>query len=369
MNDEVVIIGGGVIGCAIAWYLTQKGLRVTLLERDRLGAQASSAAAGMLGAQVEMEHPGPMVDLCLASRRLFPQLQEQLRAETGLDIEWNQAGLLRVARSERESQQLRERERWQRGLGERAEWLTVAEVKEVEPFLSSKVMGGLYLPDDGQVSAPRLVQAFAKAAQLGGAQLIEGVDVRGCRLEKGRITSLDTSMGIFRPGKVVVATGAWSGSLLQMMGEYLPVFPVKGESIALRPSTPILHHTLFGSDCYMVPKADGQIIVGATEKQELKPGVTIGAIQLLTDAAMGWIPPIEEAEWVRTWYGFRPGTPDGMPYLGASGTTSNLFIAGGHFRNGILLSAITGKLMADLIVGEQTPLLEPFSPNRIMVGV
>ncbi|SDW12787.1 glycine oxidase [Marininema mesophilum] len=369
MNDGVVVIGGGVIGCSIAWYLVQKGVRVTLLERDRIGAHASGAAAGMLGAQVEMEHPGPMVDLCLASRNLFPHLQEQLRTETGIDIEWNQAGLLRIAGTEQEAEKLRARERWQRRLGEKAEWLTATQAKQLEPQLSEKVTGALYLPQDGQVSAPRLTQAFARGALLGGVRIVEGVEVRGCRVERGRIISLDTTAGIYRPEGVVAAAGAWNGSLLEMVGDHLPVIPVKGESLALRPRKPLFKRTLFNSNCYLVPKADGQVIVGATEKREFNPGVTLGAIRALTEAARDWVPELEDAEWLRAWSGLRPGTPDGLPYLGATETTANLYVAGGHFRNGILLSAITGKLLADLIVGEQTPLLEPFSPSRVTVGV
>ncbi|MFC4076697.1 glycine oxidase ThiO [Salinithrix halophila] len=364
MNDDVVVIGGGVIGCSIAWHLTKKGFRVTVLEQDRIGAHASSAAAGMLGAQVEMAYPGPMVDLCLASRAMFPAMREQLLAETGLDIELNRAGLLRLADTEEEASLLQERARWQQQLGERAEWLEKRELKDLEPSLSEELSGGLFLPGDSQVSALRLVRALAQAARLGGAQLVEGAKVNSIRVEGGRVVSLDTAAGIYRPDQVVAAAGSLNGLLVRMAGGALPVFPVKGESFALQPRKPLFTRTLFGPNCYLVPKADGQVIVGATEKRDMDPGVTLGAVHSLVRAAVKLVPELEEGEWLRAWSGFRPATPDGLPYLGAMSSPGNLYVAGGHFRNGILLSAVTGKSMADLIAGESVPMLEPFAPDR-----
>lgn len=369
-KPEVAVIGGGVIGTSIAYQLAKKGVEVTLLEKGLLGGGASNAAAGMLGAQVESDFPGPMVELCLESRRMFPALSRELKERTGLDIEWNGSGLLRLAGDSEEANQLEERGRWQRERGERAEWWNRETLRRREPDLDSSLVGGLYIPDDSQVSAPRLVQAFSQGATLLGAELLEGVEVQGGVVDRGRVLELTTSIGRFSPGSVVLAAGAWAGFLAGELGLDLPVVSVKGESLAVRPTRPLFDRTLFGNGCYLVPKADGRVIIGATEiRQDFTPGVSGEAIQTLLAEAFRLVPELREAEWLRSWSGVRPGTVDGLPYLGAAPGFTNLWIAGGHFRNGILLSAVTGKGMADLITENPVTTFTPFSPERVMVSM
>lgn len=365
-KPDVLIVGGGVIGLSIAYYLSKKKVQVTLLEKGRVGKEASSAAAGMLGAQVESEFPGPMVELCLKSRKMFPVLSQELKEKTGLDIEWDGSGLLRLAVDSVEAEELKKRAKWQRKQGEAVEWWEREEIEINEPFLAKSLEGALYIPEDGQVSAPRLVQAYATGARLMGVEFLEGVNVQGIECHKGSIVKLNTSAGVFEPETVILTAGAWMGSLADQLGVNLPIVPVKGESLSLVPQRRLMQRTLFGKRCYLVPKADGQIIVGATEIElDTSPGVSAGAIQNLIQEACRLVPNLKQAEYLHSWSGIRPKTLDGLPYLGSVPGFNRLFVAGGHFRNGILLSAVTGQKMAELVTGKSVPLLAPFSPERI----
>lgn len=363
---DVVIIGGGVIGCAIAYALAKKGAKVTVLERDRIGAHASSAAAGMLGAQVEMDFPGPMLDLCLQSRERYSLWQRRLLEETGVDMELREEGMLRLARTTTEVEALRKREEWQRHLGLEATWLERETLLSLEPDLSAEWLGGLSIPGDGQVLASRLVQALAHGIRLYGGTIAEGVHVHDVVTNGEKATAVETNCGPYRCEALVLSGGAWLSPLASRLGLSLPVSAVKGESIALRPPRPLFQRTLFGSEgVYLVPKRDGRVIAGATEKPEdTRPGVTAAGAAWLLQEAIRLIPALEEAEWLGAWSSLRPRTPDGMPVLGPLSAWDNLFVAGGHFRNGILLAPATGEGMAAWIAGEEIPNWGSFSPER-----
>ncbi|MBA4493202.1 glycine oxidase ThiO [Paenactinomyces guangxiensis] len=369
MDKDVLIIGGGVIGCSIAYYLAKAGVKSIVLERDRIGAHASSAAAGMLGAQSEMAEPGPLTELCLSSRLMFPRLQEELREVTGLDIELNRAGLLKVAVDEQEAEHLQMRGNWQKSSGQTSYWLSREECLRLEPHLFAQAAGALYLPEDHQVSAPRLTRAFALAAKKLGATLIEGCQVVDVKQRNGRISEVVTTQGKWSPEYVVLAAGAWSQWIAQWMQLELPVFPIKGESLSILLQQPLIGRTIFTSSVYLVPKADGQVIVGATEKpHQMGPGVDAKAVQTLLEAAIRTVPGLAEGRINRIWSSVRPGSQDGNPYLGRCSAISNLLVASGHQRNGILLSPITGSLICRLVLGEEPAVLQPFQPDRIFSG-
>lgn len=363
---DVVVVGGGVIGCAIAYYLAKRGARVTVLERDLIGSHASSAAAGILGAQVEMAEPGPMSELCMKSRSMFPDLASELYRLTGIDIELIRAGVLRIAWDEGEAATLRERGTWQRDHGETADWWDRDRVRSVEPAVSDRIEGALYISGDFHVSSSRLTRAFSYAAELLGAELIERCEVTALHAEKDRVERVESDRGTFRAEHVVLAAGAWSGSLAGKLGLRLPVVPIKGESLAVYPRRELFERTLFSEGCYLVPKADGRVIVGATERAgDFSGWVTMDAIRQLTSEAVRLVPELADSTFIRAWSSVRPGSPDGLPYIGRFGKYRNLLVATGHFRNGILLSPITGQRITELIEGEEVPDLEPFYPDRL----
>lgn len=367
-TSDVIIVGGGVIGASIAYHLAKRGQSVTLLERSRLGTEASAAAAGMLGAQSEMEDTGPLFQWARQSRAMFPELSGELRSLTGIDIGLVREGLLNVALSDAQEQELRAREKLQRAAGERAEWLSAAAAAELEPALSKATRGALYLPEDGQVEAPQLAAAFAQAARVLGAKMQEFAQVQGLLTERDRVIGVMTSEGPLYSDHVVVAAGTWSGQFLAGCGIDLPVYPVKGECFSVLTEKRELLKTLFTPGCYIVPKAGGRLLVGAT----VVPGsydrkVSLAGLTELMARAKQLMPAIGEAEWEKAWSGLRPQTPDGMPYIGEIPMYRGLFAACGHYRNGILLSPITGKVIAQLVSGEDAGSLQPeldaFSPD------
>lgn len=334
MSDsaDVVVVGGGAVGCAIAHALARRHVPVVLLERGRIGGGASYGAGGMLAPQVEARGPGPLLDLGLESRALFAPLQEAL--PFGFDLDFS--GILRVAADTAGAEQLRERVRWQQAAGLEARMLDPSEMRSLCPA-AADALAGMWVPD-GQVSPLRLTLALAAGATRSGADLREGVTVRGVGTG-----GVDTTAGRISCQTVVVAGGAWSGALTG-----LPVGPLKGQRLLVREIRRSLGCILWGDGAYLVPKPGGGILIGATEEPDagFDPRVTLGATQRLSAAAIALMPTLAASELVETWAGFRPTTPDHLPVLGPIPHLAGVWVASGHHRNGILLAPLTGELIA-----------------------
>ncbi len=344
-----MVVGGGAVGCAIAYALARRRARVVLFERGRLGGGASYGAGGMLAPQVEADGPGPLLDLGLRARNMFPELQEVLPFPFDLD----RSGILRVAREAPAATRLLARAAWQRAAGLEARLLDPAEVRALVPA-AAPVAVGLWVPD-GQLSPLRLTLALAAGATRHGAELREGVTVRAWA--DGRV---DTSAGPLDCETVVLAAGAWSGALAGV-----PIVPLKGQRLLLRQARAALPLTFWGDGAYLVPKPGGGVLVGATEEPEagFDPRVTLGATTTLSQAAIAQVPALAAAELVETWAGFRPATPDHLPLLGPLPGHPGVWVASGHHRNGILLSALTGELLAAALL-EGQPLPAACAPGR-----
>ncbi len=368
---DLAIVGGGVIGCSVAYHATRLGARVALVEAERVGSGASGAAAGMLNAQAEAHEPGSFLDLLLSSRRSHKPLGEELYEATGLDPEYVWAGTLRVATDEASRETFAAEYSWQRERGLAARWLDADEVRELEPNLSPRSVAALYLPEDGQVNPPRLVQALALGASLGGARVKEATRVEGLVVEGRRVTGIRTAREKIPAGAVVLAGGAYSSLLSEEFGVHLPVHPVKGEILAVDAWPAPIKANVWDGECYVVPKRDGRVVVGATEE----PGVydrrpSLGGVAHLSRAAVDLVPDLSRAPFASAWGGLRPGTPDGRPILGPVEGWESLFLATGHYRNGVLLSAVTGECIAALALGEASPFdVSPFSQGRFAESV
>lgn len=365
---EAIVVGGGVIGGSVAYSLAKRGMEVLLLEKDSLAGQASGAAAGMLGAQAELEGEGPLFQLAKTSRAMFNGLADELKIASGIDIELVNKGMMKLALTDREQQEHRRILEVHRQNDELAELLTGDEARRREPALANEVMGALYLERDGQVAAPQLALGFLKSAEALGSVIKEDVEVHSFHSSKGKIIGVATTEGDFMSDNIVVTGGAWSESLLMEMGLPLITHPVKGECFSVRTEVPLLSSTIFSSGCYLVPKKGGRIIVGATViPNTFNQQTTVKGISLLLENAKKLVPSIEEAEWEGAWAGIRPQTADGLPYMGEHPDYDGLFIATGHYRNGILLSPITGEVMADLIEGKKPSLdISSFRIERLI---
>lgn len=362
---DAIVVGGGVIGGSIAYNLAKRGSKVLLLEKDQLASKSSGAAAGMLGAQAELEGDSPLFPLAKRSREMFPHIAKELQEVSGVDIEFVNKGMFKVALSNEEASQLKNIIDIQRNAGEEAEWFSTEELQKVEPLLANEIKGGIYIPKDGQVSAPQLSKAFFQSAAVLGAEIKEFTAVHSFIFEKKKVIGVETDDGNFYCENIIVANGAWSRQLLEKSGLELTVYPVKGECFFVKTHKPLLEKTIFSHGCYLVPKSGGRILVGATVKpHSFDRKVSLEGIATLMEKAKKLLPVIAEAEWEKAWAGTRPQTADGLPYISEHPEYHGLFIATGHFRNGILLSPITGELTADLVERKVVPELDVFNLNR-----
>lgn len=347
----MAIVGGGIIGSSIAYQLAKMGRKVIILEKETLACQASSAAAGMLAAQAEIEKDGPLFQLALKSQAMFSSISNEMLEYAGIDIEFVNKGMLKIAESEEIALELKKQVTFQRRWDPSIKWLDSKELQEMEPALSSSVTGGMYLPNDGHVQAAKLSYAFAKAAVHFGAEIHEYTEVLSFIYEHGQVKGVKTTKGVINCEQVVIATGAWAAKLMHETGLEINVYPVKGECFSVMTENPIINTTIFSDKrCYLVPKRNGEIYIGATMVENTVDNkVTAGGITTLVERAIQLVPQIMDAKWERVWAGIRPQTGDGNPYIGEHPLLKGLFVAAGHFRNGILLSPLTGKLVATLM--------------------
>ena len=365
MSVDVAIVGGGIIGCAVARTLARSGMAVTVLERDRPGRQASWAAAGMLAPQAEADRAGPFFDLLLRARDRFPALSEELLQETGIDIGYLADGMLLVALSEIDEAGLEARWAWQREAGLPVERLDGLEARRLVPGLSPEVRSALLFPGDHQVENRSLVEALRISAERAGARFATGVEVRELASRSGGVRVEMASGEAIDAGHAVLAAGAWSGAV-RGLPRALPVEPVHGELIAYRRAGPAFGHTVASPRGYLVPRADGRLIVGATsDRLGFDVATTEQGRARLVAAAREAVPELAGEAIVDHWFGFRPGTPDDLPILGPDPDLPSLVYACGHYRNGILLAPITAEIVGDLLSRGGTSLdLQPFRPDR-----
>jgi glycine oxidase len=355
----VVIVGAGVMGCAAAVELARRGVPCIVLERSVPGAEASSAAAGMLGAQVESHDAGPFVSLCVASRDRFGAWADLLREATGIDVEHRVCGIVKVAFDRAELDEAETHAAWQRRDGLRAEMLRASEVRTLEPEIAADVVGGVRFPDDGRVDPPRLLKALRIAAERFGARFRTGSIVRRVVVEGGRARGVALESGeTIEAEHVVLAAGSWTTLVGGAPLAPDAVKPARGQIVELVLPAPVQHGVLVGSKAYLSPRDDGRVLIGSTlEFVGFERGVTAGAVRDLLSAAMRIVPRLERADLGRAWSSFRPHTANELPMIGAC-TTEHLWLATGHYRNGILLAPITAEIIGALVTGE-TPPVDP----------
>lgn len=371
MNPEILIIGGGVIGLSIARELDRRGLSgIAVVEQGYCGEQSSWAAAGMLGAQAETDEPGDMLSFCVESRSMYPDLAASLLEETGVDIELDQCGTLYLAFDDGDASRISERVRWQRNAGLEAVTLSGAETRRTEPFVSPEVIGGALFPNDWQVDNRKLLSALRRYADLRGISVVEQTTVNSLKINNGVVTGAITSGGEISASKTLLATGAWT-SLIKIGAFPVPIAvkPIRGQMIAFRTAKRLFERVVYSTSGYMVPRADGRVLIGATSEdvgfnKDISAIATAGLIETASKIApaLSSLPVIEE------WAGLRPAGPDQMPILGEFSGVQGLYVATSHYRNGILLAPRTAELIADLMIDERrSPYLEAFGPDRFRI--
>src|SRR6187402_365825 len=365
---DVLIIGGGIMGTSAAWELARHGVQCLVLERSVPGAEASSAAAGILGAQVEAHAPGPMTELCLAGRARYAKFATTLSKETRIDIGYRACGVLRVGFERRAVAKLTREVAWQSQRKLAVERLAARELSALEPQLSPKLAGGVRFAADSRVEPRALLRALHIAALARGVRFQSGAFVRRVALEGGRAVGVVLDDGSeLRAGNVVVAAGSWT-SLIDGLG--LPagrVIPARGQIVELQLPAPPLSHVVFGPGAYLVPRDDGRLLIGSTlEFVGYEREVTAGAVRDLLLHATALVPALERAALRATWSNFRPYTKDELPLLGRT-QVPGLFLSTGHYRNGILLAPISAEIVRAAVLGERAPPpLDAFRPERAL---
>jgi glycine oxidase len=363
----VAVVGGGIIGCACALELARRGCRVTLFERGAPGAEASSAAAGILSPLGRSPEPGPYDRLAIESWRLYPGVVAELRAITGVDVEHMTAGTLYPLAGPREIDEGRARLAWPlaRELGIRL--VEGSDLRSLEPALAKDLTAALLVQGDHWINNQRLVTAYALAAAARGVTLCPGTEVSRLLVESGRARGVVTMDGeSVRADAVLLAAGAWCGPLAASAGFDLPVGPVRGQMLAVSHVPSLLSHAIHGDDVYLVPRPSGELLIGATvERVGFERAVTPDGIGSLIAQALALVPGMGSRPITRSWFGFRPWASDGQPVLGPLPEADALFVATGHYRNGILLAPVTAAVMARCILDGEIPAsITPFLPAR-----
>jgi glycine oxidase len=371
--DTVIVVGAGVVGCACALALARRGAGVTLLERGaaRLEAPGETgvstwAAAGILGAQIATREDGPLARLGVESRRRYPAYVAAIQEETGLDVELRPAGVLRPAFDEGALADLRAEVAWQERAGLRVEHLDAAATRAIEPALSPGVVGAVRFPDDLRIDPPSLLVALRAAAARAGVRFRAGSEVRRVIARGGRARAVELADGATVEGDaVVLAAGSWTSLVEGASLAPDAVRPARGQMVEVRLPSQILHGVVEGARGYLSPRDDGRVLVGSTvEHVGYRLGATAGVVRDLLAAATELAPALADATVTRAWAGLRPYTPGEVPLIGAT-ATAGLFLATGHFRNGVLLAPVTGEIIADLVTGSTQGLdASAFSPSR-----
>lgn len=364
---EVVIAGAGIIGCAIAYELSRRGVSCLVLDSRRLGMAATNAAAGVLAPLAEFRRPDALVRLGLESLRLYPEWVARLRDDVpDIDLEFMRNGVLRVAFDEEELSELRAGLRYARELSVEMLELDAAALREAEPRLNERIMGGVLCPEEGQVSNQMFTLALARAAKKRGARLVEGAPVLGFRTLGGRVTAVRTPQGEFACERLVLAAGPWTRPLARKLRVEVPTRPVRGQMLAFGRMALPIHQPVWGTRGYVLPRANGLVFAGATvEEVGFRIRTTRRGLAQVRRGAFELVPQLRHATEQFSWAGLRPGSPDGLPIMGALPGWENVLVATGHFRNGILLAPVTGELLAQAIVdGWPGEALAPFDPGR-----
>jgi glycine oxidase len=357
------VAGGGLIGCAIAWRLAQRGAGVHVIESARPGMAASWAAAGMLAAMLETDHV-PMRTLAARSSARFPAFVQELHEASGIDAELLLTGKLDIAFSENELTALRAR--YGSSLPDGVHELSRDAARDLEPAIADDASGALFSEHDASVDNRKLARAAWVAATNAGVEFTSGSSVREVLCSRNGFEAAMLSTGErLGADAVVVCAGAWS-SAIRGLPQRLPVVPIRGQMLALEQLPRALHRMVMTSDCYIVPRTDGRVLVGATvERAGFDPRTTAHGIAELLVAALRVVPALRDATLVETWAGLRPGTSDDLPILGHDPRASGVYYATGHFRNGILLAPITADVMAALVMGDVPPAdITAFSVGR-----
>lgn len=382
---DVIIVGGGIIGCSVAWQLSKLEKKVLVIERKDVASGSAGATDGVVG--YHTKKPGVQLDLAVQSIEMFKTLNEEL----GMDVEYGLgAGGMQPVEDKEQWDMLSAMVEEQRKSGVDIRMISAEEACEIEPNLSRDIYGALYSPTSGKINPLKLTIAYAYAAKKLGAEIMTNTEVTGFVIEDGRCKGVQTNKGEFRAPAVVNACGSWAGKVAKLAGLDLPIKPRKGQLAVTEPIGPYLEATVqcarynvikfrpetikdqtvlkLGASLSIEQQETGGLIIGGTrEFVDYEEENTFEAIETMMQRAVRFFPALKDVSIIRFFSGFRPYTPDGLSLMGEVKTLPGFYMAAGHEGDGIALSPITGKLMAELIAyGKTSYDISDFSPNRFL---
>ena len=364
-RPDVIVIGAGVAGCGIAWRLSQRGLRVLILERDEPGRGASWAAAGMLTPVGETSHDDAFAVLGEEALRRWDAFAQELAAAGAGAVGLRRTGRIQIATNPAAAERLRRLASSPGGKRAQAVWLDPAAARSLEPALTSDIVGAVIFPGDASADPRALGQALAHAAVDAGA-FLRKAEVLSIRRDAEGACGVQLRDGsVLSARRIVLAAGAWAAQVTGLPAP-LPVRPIRGEMFALRVSGFGVRHIVWGDGCYVVPRSDDRVLIGATvDDVGFAPGPTPSGLAALSHAAERILPKLSSQQVLEAWAGYRPGTPDALPILGPDERLPGFFHASGLYRNGILLAPVVADEIAAAVAGEEGSVdLTPFSPKR-----
>jgi len=365
LESDVVVIGAGVIGCAVAFELAEAGMQVRVIDARAPGAGASQASAGVLAPSVE-GHGSPVLrSLGRRSLEAYPAFVERVVAASGLAVEFQRLGTLEVATSPDHRAALERSSVELAAEGVESHWLDAAVLTDREPNLGPHVIGGRQIPAHAVVHVPALTAALAAALARRGVEVASAMAASRLASD-GDDVVVHTDAGPLRARQVVMAVGSWAAGLVPPGGTAAPVRPIRGQLLHLGAPPDTLRHVVWGADVYLVPWSDGTIFVGATsEDVGFDERATASGVAGLLDAAIALVPALAGATFVEARRGLRPASPDDLPYVGRSAVMPGLVYACGHYRNGALLAPLTAALVAGIVGGASPdPALTALAPAR-----
>jgi glycine oxidase len=365
-TTDFLIVGGGIIGCGLAYRLAQAGARVTVCERERIGGHATTASAGMVIPLPEGENE-VFTRLALRSGQLWPEWAAAVRERSQLDPGFYRASMLAVGFNAIERRHLEQEASHLSTAGQQVSWLEPQEAQALEPALSPRVEGAYLLEGLAHVHTPFFMGALSQVLAQLGVVLRDFTEAYGFLTDRDRVIGVLTTSGPVHADHVVLATGAWTGTIAARLGLDLPVQPKRGQAVLLDTAELPLRHVIFGAGGYVVPKPYGQVLVGATvEDAGFDRRATVAGATYLTQVVEMLVPGLGSAAFSGMQVGLRPGSPDGLPLLGPVPLRRHLWIASGHFRNGVLLAPVTAELLAEALLQNKLDPLRPLLPKRFL---